>query len=118
MELHHSGKNILIGFARMDGQTVGIVANQPLVLAGCLDIKSSIKAARFVRTCDAFGIPMVVIADVTGFLPGPGQEWEGAVVEFHHHPLKGGQGGLDFDQVKDHRLVRAEHRTRGDAKQE
>ena len=57
-------KNILIGFARMDGQTVGIVANQPLVLAGCLDIKSSIKAARFVRFCDAFNIPVITFVDV------------------------------------------------------
>jgi propionyl-CoA carboxylase beta chain len=63
-------KNILIGFARMDGQTVGIVANQPLVLAGCLDIKSSIKAARFVRFCDAFNIPVVTFVDVPGFMPG------------------------------------------------
>jgi propionyl-CoA carboxylase beta chain len=63
-------KNILIGFARMEGQTVGIVANQPLVLAGCLDIKSSIKAARFVRFCDAFNIPVVTFVDVPGFMPG------------------------------------------------
>ena len=64
-------KNILIGFARMDGQTVGIVANQPLVLAGCLDIKSSIKAARFVRFCDAFNIPVITFVDVPGFMPVP-----------------------------------------------
>jgi propionyl-CoA carboxylase beta chain len=63
-------KNIVIGFARMDGQTVGIVANQPLVLAGCLDIKSSIKAARFVRFCDAFNIPVITFVDVPGFMPG------------------------------------------------
>ena len=63
-------KNILIGFARMAGQTVGIVANQPLVLAGCLDIKSSIKAARFVRFCDAFNIPVITFVDVPGFMPG------------------------------------------------
>ena len=63
-------KNIIIGFARMDGQTIGIVANQPLVLAGCLDIKSSIKAARFVRFCDAFNIPVVTFVDVPGFMPG------------------------------------------------
>jgi propionyl-CoA carboxylase beta chain len=63
-------KNIVIGFARMDGQTVGIVANHPLVLAGCLDIKSSIKAARFVRFCDAFNIPVVTFVDVPGFMPG------------------------------------------------
>jgi acetyl-CoA carboxylase carboxyltransferase component len=64
-------KNIVIGFARMEGQTVGIVANQPLVLAGCLDIKSSIKAARFVRFCDAFNIPVVTFVDVPGFMPAP-----------------------------------------------
>jgi propionyl-CoA carboxylase beta chain len=63
-------KNIIIGFARMAGQTVGVVANQPLVLAGCLDIKSSIKAARFVRFCDAFNIPVVTFVDVPGFMPG------------------------------------------------
>ena len=61
-------QNILIGFARMDGQTVGIVANQPLVLAGCLDIKSSIKAARFVRFCDAFNVPVITFVDVPGFM--------------------------------------------------
>ena len=65
-------KNIVIGFARMEGQTVGIVANQPLVLAGCLDIKSSIKAARFVRFCDCFNIPVVTFVDVPGFMPGTG----------------------------------------------
>jgi len=67
-------KNIIVGMARMDGKTVGIVANQPLVLAGCLDIKSSIKAARFVRFCDAFNIPIVTFVDVPGFLPGTAQE--------------------------------------------
>ncbi|MFC7411769.1 acyl-CoA carboxylase subunit beta [Hydrogenophaga atypica] len=72
-------KNILIGFARMDGQTVGIVANQPLVLAGCLDIKSSIKAARFVRFCDAFNIPVVTFVDVPGFMPGTAQEYGGII---------------------------------------
>jgi len=72
-------KNIVIGFCRMEGQTVGIVANQPLVLAGCLDIKSSIKAARFVRFCDAFNIPLVVFVDVPGFLPGTNQEWGGII---------------------------------------
>ncbi|MFM8516667.1 MAG: acyl-CoA carboxylase subunit beta [Nevskiaceae bacterium] len=72
-------KNILIGFARMDGQVVGIVANQPLVLAGCLDIKSSIKAARFVRFCDAFGIPVVTFVDVPGFMPGTSQEYGGII---------------------------------------
>ncbi|MFY8017925.1 MAG: acyl-CoA carboxylase subunit beta, partial [Inhella sp.] len=72
-------KNIVIGFARMDGGTVGIVANQPLVLAGCLDIKSSIKAARFVRFCDAFHIPLVTLVDVPGFLPGTSQEYGGII---------------------------------------
>ena len=72
-------KNILIGFARMDGQSVGIVANQPLVLAGCLDIKSSIKAARFVRFCDAFNIPVVTFVDVPGFMPGTSQEFGGII---------------------------------------
>ena len=72
-------KNILIGFARMAGQTVGIVANQPLVLAGCLDIKSSIKAARFVRFCDAFNIPVITFVDVPGFMPGTSQEYGGII---------------------------------------
>ncbi len=72
-------KNIIIGFARMEGRTVGIVANQPLVLAGCLDIKSSIKAARFVRFCDAFNIPVVTFVDVPGFMPGTSQEYGGII---------------------------------------
>jgi propionyl-CoA carboxylase beta chain len=72
-------KNILVGFARMEGHPVGIVANQPLVLAGCLDIKSSIKAARFVRFCDAFGIPLLTFVDVPGFLPGTAQEYGGII---------------------------------------
>ncbi|WP_153115943.1 acyl-CoA carboxylase subunit beta [Rhodocyclus tenuis] len=72
-------KNIIIGFARMDGNPVGIVANQPLVLAGCLDIKSSIKAARFVRFCDAFNIPVVTLVDVPGFMPGTAQEYGGII---------------------------------------
>ncbi|MEI8159353.1 MAG: acyl-CoA carboxylase subunit beta, partial [Burkholderiales bacterium] len=72
-------KNILIGFARMEGQTIGIVANQPLVLAGCLDIKSSIKAARFVRFCDAFNIPVITFVDVPGFMPGTAQEYGGII---------------------------------------
>ncbi len=71
--------NILTGFARMEGSTVGIVANQPMVLAGCLDIKSSIKAARFVRFCDAFNIPVVTFVDVPGFLPGTAQEYGGII---------------------------------------
>ena len=72
-------KNIIIGLARMEGQTVGIVANQPLVLAGCLDIRSSIKAARFVRFCDAFNIPVVTFVDVPGFMPGTAQEYGGII---------------------------------------
>ncbi len=72
-------KNMVIGFARMEGYPVGIVANQPLVLAGCLDIKSSIKAARFVRFCDAFGIPILTLVDVPGFLPGTAQEYGGII---------------------------------------
>jgi propionyl-CoA carboxylase beta chain len=72
-------KNIVIGLARMDGATVGIVANQPLVLAGCLDIRSSIKAARFVRFCDAFNIPIVTFVDVPGFMPGTAQEYGGII---------------------------------------
>jgi propionyl-CoA carboxylase beta chain len=72
-------ENIVIGFARMRGSTVGIVANQPLVLAGCLDIKSSIKAARFVRFCDCFNIPIITFVDVPGFLPGTTQEYGGII---------------------------------------
>ncbi|ODS91895.1 MAG: methylmalonyl-CoA carboxyltransferase [Comamonas sp. SCN 65-56] len=72
-------KNIVIGFGRMDGHPVGIVANQPLVLAGCLDIRSSIKAARFVRFCDAFNIPIITFVDVPGFMPGTSQEWGGII---------------------------------------
>ncbi len=72
-------KNIIIGFARMEGRTVGIVANQPMVLAGCLDILSSIKAARFVRFCDAFGIPIITFVDVPGFMPGSAQEHGGII---------------------------------------
>jgi propionyl-CoA carboxylase beta chain len=71
--------NILVGFARMQGSTVGIVANQPLVLAGCLDIDSSKKAARFVRFCDAFNIPLITFVDVPGFLPGTSQEFGGII---------------------------------------
>jgi propionyl-CoA carboxylase beta chain len=71
--------NIITGFGRMEGSTVGFVANQPMVLAGCLDIKSSIKAARFVRFCDAFNIPIVTFVDVPGFLPGVAQEHGGII---------------------------------------
>jgi propionyl-CoA carboxylase beta chain len=74
----HAG-NIVIGFIRMEGHTVGVVANQPDVLAGCLDIKSSIKAGRFVRFCDAFNIPLLTFVDVPGFLPGTAQEHGGII---------------------------------------
>ncbi len=72
-------ENIIIGFARLDGQSVGIIANQPKVLAGCLDIDASIKAARFIRTCDIFNIPVLTFVDVPGFLPGTVQEWGGII---------------------------------------
>ena len=72
-------KNIVVGFGRMEGAVVGFVANQPLVLAGCLDIRSSIKAARFVRFCDAFDIPVVTFVDVPGFMPGTSQEYGGII---------------------------------------
>ncbi|MGI8644495.1 MAG: acyl-CoA carboxylase subunit beta [Thermomicrobiales bacterium] len=74
----HAG-NLLVGFGRLDGQSVGIVANQPLVLAGTLDIEASIKGARFVRFCDAFNIPLVTFVDVPGFLPGTEQEYGGII---------------------------------------
>ena len=72
-------RNILVGFAHVEGQSVGIVANQPLVMAGTLDINAAEKAARFVRTCDAFNIPVVTLVDVPGFLPGTDQEWNGII---------------------------------------
>jgi len=79
-EIHeHWAKNIVIGFARMDGKSVGIVANQPAFLAGCLDINSSVKGARFVRFCDAFNIPILTFEDVPGFLPGTEQEFGGII---------------------------------------
>ena len=79
-EVHqHFAKNIVVGFARLDGRSVGIVANQPAFLAGCLDIDSSVKGARFVRFCDAFNIPLVTFEDVPGFLPGTGQEFGGII---------------------------------------
>jgi propionyl-CoA carboxylase beta chain len=71
--------NIIVGFARLGGRSVGVVANQPAVLAGVLDIDSSIKGARFVRFCDAFNIPLIVFEDVPGFLPGTDQEWRGII---------------------------------------
>ena len=80
LEVHeHFAPNIVTAFARLDGRSVGIVANQPAVLAGCLDINSSLKAARFVRFCDAFNIPIITFEDVPGFLPGTEQEWGGII---------------------------------------
>ncbi len=75
----HFAQNLLIGFARLNGRTVGIVGNQPMHLAGVLDMESSEKGARFVRFCDAFNIPLVVFVDVPGFLPGTQQEWGGII---------------------------------------
>jgi len=80
LEVHeHFAPNIVVGFGRLDGQAVGFVCNQPAVLAGCLDIKSCIKAARFVRTCDAFNIPIITLEDVPGYLPGTAQEFGGII---------------------------------------
>ena len=79
-EVHqHWAKNIVIGFGRLDGMPVGVVANQPNIMAGCLDIDASIKGARFVRFCDAFNIPLIVYEDVPGFLPGIHQEHGGII---------------------------------------
>jgi propionyl-CoA carboxylase beta chain len=79
-EVHeHFAKNLVVGLARLDGRPVGIVANQPAHLAGCLDIDSSVKGARFVRFCDSFNIPLVTFEDVPGFLPGTGQEFGGII---------------------------------------
>jgi propionyl-CoA carboxylase beta chain len=74
-----NAKNIIVGFARMEGYPVGLVANQPLELAGCLDIKSAVKAARFVRFCDCFNIPIITFVDVPGFMPGTAQEYGGII---------------------------------------
>ena len=71
--------NIVVGFGRLGGHTIGVVGNQPSVLAGCLDIDASIKGARFVRFCDAFNIPLLTFVDVPGFLPGASQEWGGII---------------------------------------
>ncbi|MDR0195589.1 MAG: acyl-CoA carboxylase subunit beta, partial [Myroides sp.] len=80
-EIHKDyAENIVVGFARLGGKSVGIVANNPMFLAGCLDVNSSIKAARFTRFCDAFNIPLLVLVDVPGFLPGTDQEWNGIIV--------------------------------------
>lgn len=75
----HFAQNIIIGFARLDGRVVGIVGNQPNVLAGCLDINASVKGGRFVRFCDCFNIPILTFVDVPGFLPGTAQEWGGII---------------------------------------
>jgi propionyl-CoA carboxylase beta chain len=80
VEVHeHFAKNLVVGFARLAGQSVGIVANQPAVLAGCLDINASVKGARFVRFCDAFNIPIITFEDVPGFLPGTQEEHGGII---------------------------------------
>ena len=75
----HHAANIVCGFARLGGHSVGVVGNQPSALAGVLDIDASVKAARFVRTCDAFNVPLVTFVDVPGFLPGTAQEWGGII---------------------------------------
>ena len=80
LEVHRDfARNIIVGFARFNGKSVGIVANQPKVLAGVLDSNASRKAGRFVRFCDAFNIPLVTLVDVPGFLPGTGQEYAGVI---------------------------------------
>jgi len=79
-EIHKDfAQNIIVGFARIAGRSIGIVANQPLNLAGCLDVNSSVKGARFTRFCDCFNIPLLVLVDVPGFLPGTDQEWHGII---------------------------------------
>ncbi len=79
-EVHqHFAENVVVGFARLNGHSVGIIANQPQILAGCLNIDASRKAARFIRFCDAFNIPLVSFVDVPGFLPGTEQEWNGII---------------------------------------
>ncbi len=80
MEIHPDyAENIVVGFSRIAGRSVGIVANQPFFLAGVLDVESSKKGARFVRFCDCFNIPLLVLVDVPGFLPGTDQEWRGII---------------------------------------
>jgi propionyl-CoA carboxylase beta chain len=81
LEVHKDfAENIVVGFARIGGRSIGVVANQPAFLAGVLDINSSRKGARFVRFCDAFNIPLLVLVDVPGFLPGTDQEWNGIII--------------------------------------
>ncbi|MFO7401373.1 MAG: carboxyl transferase domain-containing protein, partial [Actinomycetales bacterium] len=80
LEIHAGfAPNIIVGFGRVEGRSVGVVANQPMSFAGTLDINASEKAARFVRTCDAFNIPVLTFVDVPGFLPGTDQEWNGII---------------------------------------
>ena len=80
-EIHKNyAENIIVGFARLGGRSIGIVANQPMSLAGVLDVNSSKKAARFTRFCDCFNIPLLVLVDVPGFLPGTDQEWNGIIL--------------------------------------
>lgn len=80
-EIHKNyAENIIVGFARLAGRSIGIIANQPMFLAGVLEVKSSRKAARFTRFCDCFNIPLLIVVDVPGFLPGTDQEWEGIIV--------------------------------------
>ena len=80
MQVHENfAPNVIVGFARFDGRTVGIVGNQPAQLAGVLDIDASVKAARFVRFCDAFNVPLVTFIDVPGFMPGTNQEYGGII---------------------------------------
>jgi len=80
-EIHREyAENIIVGFARLGGRSIGTIANQPMVLAGVLDVDSSKKAARFTRFCDAFNIPLLVLVDVPGFLPGTDQEWNGIIM--------------------------------------
>ena len=80
-EIHKDyADNIIVGFARLGGRSIGIVANQPMSLAGVLDVDSSKKAARFTRFCDCFNIPLLVLVDVPGFLPGTDQEWNGIIL--------------------------------------
>ena len=77
-EIHKDyAENIVVGFSRLAGRSIGVIANQPLSLAGVLDVNSSKKAARFTRFCDSFNIPLLVLVDVPGFLPGTDQEWRG-----------------------------------------
>ena len=95
----HYAKNIVVGFARLNGKSVGIVANQPAFLAGVLDINASIKGARFVRFCDCFNIPLITFEDVPGFLPGTQQEYR----RHHHARRQAAVRLLRSDGAEDHR---------------